>query len=126
MLQNGMGVASGAATMLWPCCAAILACSSSAGCPKLLRTSIALQAPESRQTAATSAARSLLLILRGLLTRLAAPDIRRAMLAEEAGPSGAGAGKATAEDLAAADAKFERGIQCIRVRGTRRLQQSSN
>ncbi|PSC74146.1 TPR domain containing [Micractinium conductrix] len=37
------------------------------------------------------------------------------MLAEEAGPSGAGAGKATAEDLAAADAKFERGIQCIRT-----------
>lgn len=40
----------------------------------------------------------------------------QAAMADEAGPSGAGLGTATPEALAEADAKFDRGIQAIRVR----------
>ncbi len=36
-------------------------------------------------------------------------------MADEAGPSGAGTGKASPEALQDAERKFERGIQCIRV-----------
>ena len=39
-------------------------------------------------------------------------------MADEAGPSGAGTGKASPEALQEAEHKFERGIQCIRVRGS--------